>query len=417
MRRLALPLILGLAHGVADGAAGLLLGGLPHMMTLERVALLVLVYNVLAFGGQPLLGLVADRLGRPRPAALAGLLLLAAALLAGQQPIAAVVLAGLGSAAFHIGGGALALCATQGRAAGPGLFAAPGVVGLAAGGALAASGYTAPWPFLLPLLVLAVVLTRLELPALPYATTTDDRPPTTDDRPARYGTRDRKTAEQRTKNKEQWVDGLRTTDHGPRTMDEAQSAIYNLQSAIPEGHDLVMLVLLAAIALRSAVWSSLQFLFEGRYETLLMMALAAAVGKILGGVLADRIGWRCWLVGALLLAAPLLALGGRNLFLLLPGVALLQSATPAALAMTWRLLPRQPATAAGLGLGLAIAIGGIPMIGGLGPALGAPLALIGVLLAAALALWWALRAATTDDRRPTTDRRPPTADHRPPIGR
>src|SRR5262245_39811343 len=192
MRRLALPLILGLAHGVADGAAGLLLGGLPHMMTLERVALLVLLYNALAFGGQPLLGLAADRLGQPRTAALAGLLLLAAALLVGQQPIAAVVLAGLGSAAFHIGGGALALCATQGRAAGPGLFPAPGVVGLAAGGALAASGYIAPWPFLLPLLVLAVALARIELPALPYAATTE--------------TRDTRPAEQRTKNKEEWVD-------------------------------------------------------------------------------------------------------------------------------------------------------------------------------------------------------------------
>src|SRR5262245_55559031 len=176
MRRLALPLILGLAHGVADGAAGLLLGGLPHMMTLERVALLVLLYNALAFGGQPLLGLIADRVGQPRTAALAGLLLLAAALLAGQQPLAAVVLAGLGSAAFHIGGGALALCATQGRAAGPGLFAAPGVVGLAAGGALAAAGYTAIWPFLLPLLALAIAITAIEIPEIPY------RLPTTDHR-------------------------------------------------------------------------------------------------------------------------------------------------------------------------------------------------------------------------------------------
>ncbi len=164
-----------------------------------------------------------------------------------------------------------------------------------------------------------------------------------------------------------------------------------------------MLVLLAGIALRSVVWNMVNLLFEGRYETLLMLALAAAIGKIAGGLLADRFGWRRWVVGALLLAAPLLALGGRNMFLLLPGVALLQSATPAALAMTWRLLPRQPSLAAGLALGLAIAIGGIPTLGGLGPLLRAPPMLPGILLAAALALWWALRSATTDDRRPTAD--------------
>src|SRR5262245_41952435 len=147
MRRLTLPLILGLAHGAADGAAGLLLGGLPHAMPLERVALLVLLYNLLAFGGQPLAGLLADYVARPRAAALAGLALLAGALLlGGGQPQAAVLLAGMGSAAFHVGGGALALSATGGRASGPGLFAAPGVVGLAAGGALAASGSGAAWP-------------------------------------------------------------------------------------------------------------------------------------------------------------------------------------------------------------------------------------------------------------------------------
>jgi len=407
MRRLALPLILGLAHGVADGAAGLLLGGLPHTMTLERVALLVLLYNALAFGGQPLLGLIADRMGQPRTAALAGLVLLAAALLAGQQPIAAVVLAGLGSAAFHIGGGALALCATQGRAAGPGLFAAPGVAGLAAGGALAASGYTAPWPFLLPLLAMAVAIARTKLPALPYATTTDHRPPTTDRRDRRGQTGDPQNAMYGGPSVAALPSpSVAALDYGPQATDETQSTIYNLQSAIPDGHDWVMLVLLAAIALRSAVWSSLQFLFEGHYDMLLALALAAAAGKIMGGVLADRLGWRRWVVGALLLAAPLLALGGRNLFLLLPGVALLQSATPAALAMTWRLLPRQPATAAGLALGLAVAIGGVPSIGGLSPLLGAAPTLIGVLLAAALALWWALRPATADDRPLTTDRRP-----------
>src|SRR5262245_205869 len=169
MRRLTLPLMLGLAHGVADGAAGLLLGGLAHTMSLERVALLVLLYNALAFGGQPIAGLIADRLGRPRAAAVAGLLLLSAALLLGQrQPQLAVALAGMGSATFHVGGGALALCATRGRAAGPGLFAAPGVVGLAACGALAAGGYLLVWPLVLALGVLMFAIVRLEVPTLPY---------------------------------------------------------------------------------------------------------------------------------------------------------------------------------------------------------------------------------------------------------
>src|SRR5262245_49161828 len=102
MRRLTLPIVLGLAHGAADGAAGLLLGGLPRAMEPTQVALLVLLYNVLAFGGQPLVGLLADQSRRPRAVALAGLLLLCGALLVGDHQLRlAVALAGLGSAAFH----------------------------------------------------------------------------------------------------------------------------------------------------------------------------------------------------------------------------------------------------------------------------------------------------------------------------
>lgn len=346
MRRLRLPIILGLAHGVADGAAGLLLGGLPRALPTAQVALLVLLYNLLAFGGQPLAGILADQSRRPRAVALAGLLLLCAALAAsGSDLRLAVALAGLGSAAFHVGGGALALCATNGRASGPGLFAAPGVVGLAAGGALAASGFGASWAPIVPLLALGAAMAAQPLPALPYAA------------------------------------------NGPGQTQDTRRA----PEPLFEGHDLVMLALLVGIALRSAVWTSLQFLFEGRIELLLALAVAAAAGKIIGGALADRVGWRRWTIGALALAAPLLALGGQELLLLLPGVALLQSTTPVLLAASARALPRAPATAAGLALGLAIMIGGIPAGSGLAPAMNAPPILAAILSAALLAVWWALR--------------------------
>jgi FSR family fosmidomycin resistance protein-like MFS transporter len=232
------------------------------------------------------------------------------------------------------------------------------VVGLAAGGALAAGGYLPIWPLLLVLGALMFAILELKLPVLPYKWTIDDR---------------------------------------RLTIDNSQPSSLVLRPSSPhhfEGHDLVMLALLAAIALRSAVWSSLEFLFAGRYELLLAMALAAALGKVAGGALADWIGWRRWAFGSLALAAPLLALGSQHMIALLAGIALLQSATPVALAASARLLPGRPATAAGLALGLAIAIGGLPVASGLGAAIGAPVSLAALLTAAALALWWAVRQAT-----------------------
>jgi nitrate/nitrite transporter NarK len=120
------------------------------------------------------------------------------------------------------------------------------------------------------------------------------------------------------------------------------------------------------------------------------MACAAAIGKIAGGLLADRVGWRRWVFGALILSAPLLWGGQRSLWMLLPGVALLQSATPVCLAATARMLPRYPATAAGLALGLAIAAGGIPAVAGLSTLFVMPGILTGATLVAALALWWTI---------------------------
>jgi hypothetical protein len=49
--------------------------------------------------------------------------------------------------------------------------------------------------------------------------------------------------------------------------------------------------------------------------------------------------------------------------------------------------------ASGLALGLAVAAGGLPSVGGLGHAVAAPPILVSALLAAMLALWWALRRA------------------------
>ncbi len=96
----------------------------------------ILLYNLFAFAVQMPVGLLADRLGRCHLFASAGCLLV---LLGWMLPpgMAAVVSAGLGNAAFHVGGGLNALN-EGGRRAGPlGLFVSPGALGVYLGGILA----------------------------------------------------------------------------------------------------------------------------------------------------------------------------------------------------------------------------------------------------------------------------------------
>ena len=294
---------------------------------------LLLLYNVLAFGGQLPAGILLDRLGRPGLAAGLSLVLTALGLLLlplGALP--AIVLAGVGSAIFHVAGGSIALSGQADKAGGVGVFAAPGVTGLALGGWMAWQGMAVA-PYLgIGLVVLAVLASQIKGESISKAT----------------------------------EEGIEV-----------------------DRHDVWMMLLLLAIALRSAVWNLVEVLQQGETTLLIAAAVAASVGKVMGGFLADRLGWRQYVVLALVVATPLLVWGEGRDWLFLPGIALLQSATPAALAMLRNHLPQAPATAAGLGFGLAIALGGIPFILGFPPGewllwTGPPLA--------ALAFWRTLRS-------------------------
>jgi FSR family fosmidomycin resistance protein-like MFS transporter len=355
----SVPALLGLAHGVADGASGLLLGFLPLHFNLMQAGALVMLYNGLAFAAQPLFGYLADRTDRPRAFAVAGLACIAGAVLvASLNPFVAVLVAGVGSGLFHVGGGALTFQSAQGRASNAGVFASPGVLGLALGGALAAASV---FPFVPMALGLMAVCGLIAIAPIAGKTETTPNLP-----------QGRSASSQR---------------RGERTIEQ---------------HDLIMIALLAGIALRSAVWTTLDALMHSRIDMLLMLGAAAFAGKLAGGFLADRIGWRIWAMAALAGAAVLLTLASQNTAALLLGVALLQSATPAALMAVYQAVPRYPATAAGLAFGLAIAIGGLPVYSGVLPAVSSPLVLGGVIVLAAVALGWGMgrvREAKHRERR------------------
>ncbi len=318
---------------------GLLLGFLPGQFNLMQAGALVMLYNLLAFAAQPLFGYAADRLNRPRGFAFAGLAcIVAAMLLAPFSAFAAVVIAGIGSGLFHVGGGSLTFRCSQGKAGSAGIFASPGVLGLALGGAMAAASF---FPFMLVALGLAGLCGLVAIVPL-----------------------------------------------SDRSIDE--TTLLNPSTHHFDQHDIIMIALLAGIALRSAVWTTLDYLMHARGDMLLMMAAAAFAGKFAGGFLADRIGWRTWAMGALAGAACLLTLAAQNTIALLLGIALLQSATPVAMMAVYRAMPRHPATAAGLALGLAIAIGGLPVYSGVLPALSSPIVFGVVALLAAMALGWGM---------------------------
>jgi FSR family fosmidomycin resistance protein-like MFS transporter len=315
MERFLKIALLGLAHGLSDCAAGFMIGTMP-IWTGEgwlEPSMLVLLYNALAFGGQVPAGLIVDRIGNPKLVVAASLALVALALaIFPMAPGIAIAFAGVAGAFFHVSGGMLALRAFPGSTIGAGLFAAPGVLGITLGAYMAWAQIPALWALAISAFGITTVIFLLRMP---------------------------------------FADSPKPTE-----KDEAF-----------EWHDFLMIVLLMAIALRSAIWNLMETVHNGNHELLLWMGAAAMAGKVAGGFGAHYIGWRRYATAALMVAAPLLTFGGSQEWALLSGIFLLQSATPAAVLGMWRLMPRLPATAIGMTFGLAIAVGGIPMMVGWEP--------------------------------------------------
>lgn len=328
----------GLAHAVVDAVcAGLLWSAVSRGDISETVAWAAFfVYNFLAFAVQPPVGMIVDRSGAPRRAAAFGALLTAAAFplsLVSPAFFVAVTLAGLGNAVFHVGGGVVSLRFRPGKAWPPALFVAPGAAGVAGGIALGKSGGPV-WLLALGLVALAVSL--LVLPAL----------------------------ERR---------GAATA--APRRI--GATAL-----------EMAALLVLVVVGVRSYVGLTLSFPWRGQASLLVALTAGVVLGKALGGVLADRFGWRTVGVGALLVAPVLLASGADSAALGVAGALVFNLTMPVTLVAVAYALPGHEGFAFGLTC-LALFVGAAPVLAGWAPPLSTP---VMVLLSgcAAVVLWLAL---------------------------
>ena len=116
-----------------------------------------LLYNFCAFALQMPLGLVADSLRRDRSFAVLGCVLVCLSGLLWKRPLALSVLAGVGNAFYHVGGGVAVLHAYPKRLGPLGLFVSPGAFGIFFGTMLGKAGMPI-LPFCAGLLLMAGLL-------------------------------------------------------------------------------------------------------------------------------------------------------------------------------------------------------------------------------------------------------------------
>jgi FSR family fosmidomycin resistance protein-like MFS transporter len=298
--------VLATGHGVNDFLAGWLLGGdWPAAAGWDRVPWLV-IYAALAFAGQWPAALIMDRWSRHERWFGGSLVLMVVAVLIHRvHPGAAVIVSGVASAFCHVAGGALALRLPRGDRA-IGWFSAPGIIGLTLGGWL---GYHADG---LPA-VLAV------LPAALMAG---------------------------------WAVLL---PHWPRqAADEERRPSHGV-----DAHDGVMLLILLALTLRSALWDIVQAARLDDPGVLFMLAVSAAFGKVIGGWMVAR--WPTVRQVSLTLAVAcfVLEFARGSLVGVCAGVALLQATIPSSIVLLNRSFGTSAARASAFGLGVTVAVGGL----------------------------------------------------------
>jgi len=305
-------LALGGVHALVDCASGYLifrdLGtsalGYPTIVTL------VVLYNTLAFGGQVPVGAITDRTRTYRGAAVLGALLAATSLVvAPWAVIAGIVVVGVGNALFHVGAGAHVLAASRNRSTESGVFVGPGAVGLAAGILMGGQRLEARW-FIVTLLVVAVFLL-------------------------------------------------------PRLIEP--SARSGQASSLPRPRSRALLITLAcasmlvgSVTVRALVGGAVSGSWRGiSTEVMLLLALAACGGKMLGGFVSDRLGWATTSVAALLISAPLVSALVRTPVGAVLGMLIFQMTMPVTLKAMHHILPTRPGLAFGIPC-LALLVGALP---------------------------------------------------------
>ena len=265
-------------------------------------------YDMLAFGLEFPLGLLVDRLRLARLSMILGAAMAAVVLAPGPVPaLATMIVAGVGNALFHLGAGGLVLRSAGGRAAPAGVFVAPGALGLGLGLWMGRTGRGSTFPIYIALAFAVVALITLDKPA----TVDRDKPIGAGRQPALLP----------------WL--------------------------------ILLVLLLVSVAVRSFVGFGACFQCAGGLAVAIGLPAAGFLGKLLGGMVADRLGWLRTSTAALLLSLPLIAFSGGSLFLALPGVLLFQSTMAVTLVAVYALMPRWPATAFGLPC-LALIAGAFP---------------------------------------------------------
>ena len=290
-------------HLAVDAACAFLLLGVLELN--DFLILSLLLYNATAFVLQAPFGYLIDKILNPKLATIIGIVLIAVSFFFWNVLFAALIIVSIGNALFHVGGGSLVLSLKNKRATFSGLFVAPGGIGLALGTLLSVLPINIDFMlFPITLFILGLTLCFVKTPEF------------------------------------------------NRTSEKERISNYRI---------LIIILIMLPIAIRSLIGLSLEFPWKENQSLFLILAAALALGKVSGGILADRYGLIKVGVGGLLISTPLLAFFPTIPALGILGAFLFNFTMPVTLIAILNVMPQNKGLSFGLTT-VALFIGALPVI-------------------------------------------------------
>lgn len=299
-------IIYGITHAVIDCICAAVIISIKNQMNwFIDIFRLIILYNFLAFGFQIIFGFLCDYFKTPRLFALLGCFFVGiSAIIYFYFPIIAVILAGLGNAIFHVGGGSISLNLTPKKATAPGIYVAPGAMGLFIGTLLGETGRLSSWWIVLFLTILCILMFLIKKIDINYVR---------------------------------------------KKMIKTEFNYFIL----------ILIFVFLSIAIRSLVGMVINYPWKANLNLLIILTFIIVLGKGFGGILADKFGWTKIAIGSLVFSIPFLIFGIKIPLFGILGMFLFNITMPITLVLISNILPGRPGLAFGTTC-LALFLGALP---------------------------------------------------------
>lgn len=324
MKKLEFTTIYSFIHCLVDFSTATLIAGIltPTLIGLHILAISILIYNIFAFALQLPLGIISDKLNKNSLVSALGCIIISLAYLFiyavkninGIVSILVCIISGLGNALFHIGGGIDILNISDKKASLSGIFVSTGALGLYIGTKIKVLGFTKF--YIIPILMLLSSIALIYL----YI-----------------------------KNKHKYHVSNKEFDF----------------KELPKRQELLVLFLFIIICIRGYVGAIVKFDWNTSFVIGLINVVAICLGKAIGGIVGDKLGWKKTITTSLILSSILFIFGYKNIICGIFAIFLFNMTMPITLVTLSNIYNHSKGIAFGLNT-FALLIGVLPLLLGYG---------------------------------------------------